>query len=423
MSITADDILGLTKSVTKERTKQRIAEERHRRSRMSREYVYSDRVYFTDVAKKILPPAYQHASGNGQYSVSKRQFFYACREAFKNQTGRELEFNYFAGTLLVQFINRNPEETAAWKVTADPRGTLTIPNANHEVHIPCGTLQIEEHLRCEAGSSPDPYEIDAVLDIEWPSLKAGERYQAVMYLEKEGFEPLLKEAKIAQRFDLAILSCKGMSVVAGRKFVDEVCRVDGGVPLFVVHDFDKSGFEIAQRLTSVSDWALENDRVAYEFQNEINFTDLGLRLSDINAYGLVGERCKFSGHFASDSICTEPEKEFLRSGKRVELNELTSPQFIEWLENKLRRHLPKRLIPKDAVLTDAYRRAYVVARINKIIEEEMDDIVEEAKEAKVAKSLRKQLRAKLNDESGAWDRVLYELVKRGVTRRPLPVGL
>jgi hypothetical protein len=412
MSITADDILGLAKSVTSQWTKQRKAEERGRRSRWSPDYVYSDRVYFTDVAKKILLPAYQHASGNGRYSVSKRQFFYACREAFKNQTGRELEYNYFAGTLLVQFLNRNPEETAKWKVTADARGTLTIPNCNHEVRIPCGTLQIEGHLLLEQGASPDPFDIDATLDIEWPSHKAGERYQAVLYLEKEGFEPLLKEAKIAERFDLAILSCKGMSVVAGRKFVDEVCRVDGGVPLFVVHDFDKSGFEIAQRLTSVSDWALENDRVAYEFQNEISFTDLGLRLSDVNAYGLVGERCKFSGHFAFDSICTPPEKEFLRSGKRVELNEFTSPQFVEWLEKKLRQHLPKRLIPKDDdILTDAYRRAHVVARINKLTEEEMDDIVEQAKEAKVPKSLRRQLRAKLNEESEAWDRVLYDLVR------------
>jgi hypothetical protein len=114
----------------------------------------------------------------------------------------------------------------------------------------------------------------------------------------------------------------------------------------------------------------------------------------------------------TNSICTEEEKAFLRSGRRVELNEFTVPQFIEWLEAKVRHCLPKRLIPKDdEVLKDAYRRAYAIARINKLIEEEMDDIVEKAKEAKVPKSLRKQLRTKLNEKSNAWDRVLYELVR------------
>jgi hypothetical protein len=149
---------------------------------------------------------------------------------------------------------------------------------------------------------------------------------------------------------LAILSCKGQSVVAARRFVDEVCRVGGGVPLFVVHDLDKAGFEISQRLTSVSDWAEEYDRVTYQFRHDINVTDLGLRLSDVEQYGLTGERCKFKGDFASDSICTHEEKEFLLSDRRVELNEFTSPQFIEWLEAKLKHHLPNRLVPDDGVL-------------------------------------------------------------------------
>jgi hypothetical protein len=411
MTIGASDILAVTRSVTKEWTKQRKAEERGRRSRWSREYIYSDRVNFTDVATQILPDGYNHASGEGRYSVSKRTFFYAVREAFKNKTGRELEFPYFAGTLLVQYMNRHPDETAKWKVTADPRGTLTIPNAGHDIHIPCGTLQIEEHLQ-DADQTRDAFDIDAALKIEWPSVKAGQRYQAVLYIEKEGFEPLLKEAKIAERFDLAILSCKGMSVVAGRRYVDEVCRVDGGVPLFVVHDFDKSGFEISQRLTAVSDWALENDRVAYEFQNDVNVTDLGLRLSDVEHYELQGESCKFKGYFAPDSICTEAEKAFLRSGRRVELNEFTSPQFIEWLESKLRQQLGKLLVPSDDILVDAYRRALAIAEINHAVEEAKDTAINNADKATIPKSLRRQLQAAMKERPGAaWDRALYELAR------------
>jgi hypothetical protein len=407
--ISAADILDVTQKVTKEWTKQRKAEERGR-SRSSRMYIYSDRVNFTDVADKILPGAYQHASGNGHYTVSKRQLYYACREAFKEQTGRELDAQYFSNTLLVQYLNRHPE-TESWTVTADARGTLTIPNAGHAVRIPCGTIAIDSYLG-SAFQRPDPFKIKSRLSARWPSLGPGQRYQAVLYIEKEGFEPLLKEAQIAERFDLAILSCKGQSVVAARRFVDHVCRSDVGVPLLRVHDFDKPGFEIAQRLTTVSHWAESCDRVAYRFQNEINVTDLGLRLADVQKYHLAEEHCRCRGHFGPDSIATAEEQAFLKSGRRVELNAFTSPQFIEWLEAKLTKHLGgNRLIPGDDVLADAYRRALALARINKAIEGARDKAIEEAKAADIPKSLRRELQKKLKGSAQPWDKALYEMVK------------
>jgi hypothetical protein len=406
-----NDLLSVTTAVTKEWAKQRKAEERGR-SRHSREYVYSDRVHFTDVADAILPDGYAYASG-GRYSVSKRQLYYAVREQFKEKTGRELEWNYFAGTLLVQYRNRHPE-AEEWKITADPRGTLTIPNCGHENRIPCGTILIDRYLN-QAAKSPDAFDIDAYVQTEWPSVAAGQRYQAVLYIEKEGFEPVLQEARIAERFDLAILSCKGQSVVAARKLVDEVCRVDGGVPLFVVHDFDKAGFEISQRLTTVSDWAEEFDRVTYRFKNTINVVDLGLRLDDVRQYNLAHETCRFRGHFASDLICTAEEQEYLRSGRRVELNAFTSPQFVEWLEAKLTAHLPGgRMIPANDVLALAYRRAVALARLNAAIEEIQEEAVEEAESLKIPKGLRRRLRKAMKTADGPWDEVLYRMAEEAV---------
>lgn len=407
MTINAADILAVTTSVTKKWTKQRKAEERGNRTRSSRMYAYSDRVHFTEVAGDILPKAYLHASGDARYTASKRQLYYASRDAFKEATGRELSYEHFAGTLLVQYTNRHPE-TAEWKITADPRGALIIPNAGHAVRIPCGTKGIGSHLQ-EAAVPIDPLDIDATLRTEWPSLAGGQRFQAVLYIEKEGFEDQIKEAKFAERYDLAILSCKGQSVVAARRFVDEVCRVDGGVPLFVVHDFDKAGFEIAQRLTRVSDWAEENDRVTYRFQNEINVTDLGLRLADVEKYNLQSESFAFKGHFARDSIATPEEKAYLRSNRRVELNAFTAPQFIEWLESKLAKYLRKRLIPDDAILADVYRRALAIAKINRAIEDVAKSAIQDAEDAKIPKSLRRQLHKALNGSSEAWDQVLYQI--------------
>lgn len=410
MTINAADILGVTRAVTKKWTKQRKSEERGSRSRYSRAYAYSDRVNFTDIADDILPGAYDHASGGGKYTVSQRQLYYACREAFKNEAGRELEAKYFSNTLLRQYLNRHPDETASWKVTADPRGTLTIPNSKSTVRIPCGTIAIDKHLR--SASQTIDKGIEACLPIEWPSVRHGQRYQAVLYIEKEGFEPLLEEARIAERFDLAILSCKGQSVVAARRFVDEVCRVDGGVPLFVAHDFDKAGFEISQRLTTVSDWARLNDRVAYRFQNKINVTDLGLRLADVEKYALESESVSFSGRFARDSIATREEQAFLRTGRRVELNAFTSPQFIEWLETKLMANgLGNRLIPDDGVLEAAYRRAVATAYVNDALKDAIEDGQRKADDATIPKALKRRLREAMKDSPDEpWDQALYSLV-------------
>src|SRR5262249_12266388 len=150
----------------KEWTRQRKAEERGR-SRSTREYTYSDRTCFTDVALKLLPEGYAYASENGRYTVDKRQFYYAVRQKFLEQTGRELKAAYFSQNLLIKYINTHRKETADWKITASPRGTLTIPNTGKDTRIPCGTLDIDDHLANAALMQPDlddPYgDVDDML--------------------------------------------------------------------------------------------------------------------------------------------------------------------------------------------------------------------------------------------------------------------
>ena len=296
------------------------------------------------------------------------------------ETDPAAERKTFSQKVLVQYMTRHPKTTANWKITANPRGAFVVPNAGHEVHVPCGTIQIEKHMR-KAMRACDPFDIDAELDVVWPSLAPGQRYAAVLYIEKEGFHPMMHEVRIGERFDVALLSCKGQSVVAARMLVDEFCHDMGGVPLLVVHDFDKSGFEISQRLTTVSERDVANDTVKYHFQNDIDVTDLGLRLTDVQAYGLADEDCSFNldKDFPSDSICTEEEKEYLRAGRRVELNAFTAPQFIEWIETKLAERGLGGLIPDDEVLEDAYRRALAIAEINAGMEKARESLKNKVK--------------------------------------------
>jgi hypothetical protein len=142
------------------------------------------------------------------------------------------------------------------------------------------------------------------------------------------------------------MSTKGMSVVAARALADEMCH-DHDIPLLLLHDFDKSGFSIAG--------TLQRDTRRYQFQNSITTTDLGLNLQDVTAMGLEseyqhhpkGNKAALIGNLR-DNGATDEEIEFmfrdfdrLRSTRRVELNAMTSPQFIDFIERKLRE--------KDAV--------------------------------------------------------------------------
>ena len=64
-------------------------------------------------------------------------------------------------------------------------------------------------------------------------------YRFALFIDKEGFWPLLERAKIAGRYDLAILSTKGMSNTAARMLLEALA--DENVTILVTHDFDKSG--------------------------------------------------------------------------------------------------------------------------------------------------------------------------------------
>ena len=106
----------------------------------------------------------------------------------------------------------------------------------------------------------------------------------MVFIEKEGFIPLFEAAELAERFDIAIMSTKGMPVVACRHLADELCGKHG-IPLLVLHDFDKAGFSILGTLSGISTRDYDEFN-RYEFEHEIEVIDLGLRLSDVRAVQL-----------------------------------------------------------------------------------------------------------------------------------------
>ena len=184
-------------------------------------------------------------------------------------------------------------------------------------------------------------------------------FGAVLFIEKEGFAPLFKAAQIAEKFDIAIMSTKGMSVVAARALADEMCS-DYDIPLLLLRDFDKAGFSIAG--------TLQRDTRRYEFRNNIKVIDLGLSLTEVEGMGLEseyqhhlkGKRLALEDNLRANRA-TEAEIAFmfrdfdrLRSSRRVELNAMTSPQFVSFVERKLRENGIGKVVPEGRLLAEVY---------------------------------------------------------------------
>src|SRR5207248_12840 len=160
----------------------------------------------------------------------------------EEETGEPLDDKYFTQTLLPDYLNEFPEETADWDVVFDARGHLVEPHTR--VQLPLGTLEVrqfladvaKEHRLAGKGKLPPRLRLKLkTSEFHGPDL----RFAAVMFVEKEGFMPLFRAANLAERFDLCIISTKGVSTTASRLLVESLCA-EYGLPLLILRDFDKA---------------------------------------------------------------------------------------------------------------------------------------------------------------------------------------
>jgi hypothetical protein len=311
-----------------------------------------------DAAVGVLPTAYRIASANGTLPANARQIYYAARPFILKLTGRkELIDSYFTQNVLPDYIDTHPD-AYEWDVVFDDRGTFTEPHTSRSIGL--GTVAVREYL----GERPSPPLPASVAAGSMSNTTGPEnRYRDVLFIEKEGFNALLSHAMIAARFDLAITSTKGMSVTALRQLLDGLVG-RGMQRVFVLHDFDASGFSIFGTLAT--------DSRRYTFTNEVNVIDLGLRLDDVLKMGLPAEPYEPAyWDKRQDTLerhgATGEEIHFLAS-RRVELNAMPSDVFIRFLERKLVEHGVKKLVPSADVLVAHAHDVIVRALTNKALE-------------------------------------------------------
>jgi hypothetical protein len=324
-------------------------------------------------AYEVIPQAYALVSDDGRLPANARQMLYAVRPPILVATGGKFwkDSATFTQGVLQDYLNDNPETTADWDIVFDARGHFTEPHMLRR--FGCGTLEVRSYIN---SWGYDGLNSHIAIGEMFPTSGPRNRYKFALFIEKEGFDPLLARARIAERYDLAIFSTKGMSVTAARKLVDELSAV--GVTILIVHDFDLAALSIAHWL-----W---HDNERYTFQHKPRVIDLGLRLADVKKLELESEeqihhqRKDPTEKFLEwdDDPVTKEETDFLRGtfshdkggwvGRRAELNAIpTSQKFIDWLEKKLKQVGVKKVVPDKKTLAVAWNRALKIAKARKII--------------------------------------------------------
>jgi hypothetical protein len=364
-----------------------------------------------DAAYAVMERTYRQASAQGRYPANARQIMYAARPAVLELTGGQSWKNsgYFTQELLPDFLEEHHELTASWDVVFDDRGHMMEPHTRYRIGL--GTLAGRGYI--QGWHADVPTDIGSIeLAHDCPTRGPANRFRFALFIEKEGFTPLLEASRIAERYGIAVMSTKGMSVTAARKLVEELSR--RGVTTLVCHDFDKSGFEILH--------TLRTDTRRYRFRIPPKVIDLGLRLADVQAMALQSEPVAYGSSVdprlkLDECGANEEECQFLVrrdasggwTGQRVELNAMTSDQFIAWLEEKLGEAGVQKLVPDQATLENAYRRAVRQKRVQEAVEEALSYIDDE-EAIPLPDDLEARVREELDGSAKSWDQVLWDLV-------------
>ena len=355
-----------------------------------------------DAAYHVMAEAYLHASADGTLPANARQIMYSARKTIQEMTGREeIDDKYFTQTLLPNFIEEHPEITANWDVVYDARGHMREPHTGHS--LPLGTLQVRDYLRI----APQSTSFVSAAEGLHPTKGPGDRYNTVLFIEKEGFEPLLMAAKIAERFDLAVMSTKGMSVTAARALVDRLCQ--DGVKILVAHDLDVNGIRI------FGTFGADNRRYTYDEKPDMH--RLGLTLRQALNMNLQSEIQKIDGDKGKvlDGLrthgATEDELDFLAGDRRIELNAMTSGQFIRWLEDCLYAHGVKKVVPDEKTIEDRARHLIGLQHVRDDVEKLEKQAKEFAANAELPPDLAEKIRRELDgDPALPWDVALTRII-------------
>lgn len=396
------------KSVGKKWKKEKLHQDRVSHSTLNHLRFPTYRQTVKDAAFQVMEEAINKASGNGQYLTNARQIMYAARPLVLEITEGKLwkDSAYFTQNILKDYIENHEDEPIIENIVWDARGHITEPFTKRT--IPLGGAAVTDYIK-EWNSEFDIFELPEQR-VRVNTIGPTHRFNNVLFIEKEGFDAILEASNIAKKYDIAIMSTKGIPVAAACQLANKLSSL--GVKIFVLHDFDFAGFKIVQTLRQGTRLSVGTDVV-----------DIGLRMADIQ--GLQSELVEYRQitdprFYLKQCGATEEECNFLVdetsqkytywSGQRVELNAMTSDQFIAWLEKTLKAHGVQKVVPDKKVLAESYQSA----RFHVSLREQTEQIKEEFKgeHIVVPKDLLDRVTKIITQDSKlSWDEAIYQIAE------------
>lgn len=262
-----------------------------------------------------LPKAIETASGGGQYRFSLRQLFYAVRPEFIEVFGQEPSYGTFTRIVTAYEAELGRDIPGIYR---DARGTIYHPHLGDE--IPLGTLEIERYSRPE-----------------WT-------FNKILYCEKEGFFPILRANQWPERHDCALLTSKGFASRAARDALDLLGDTEEEITFFCIHDADGPGTAILDGL---------QEATTARPGRKVKIINLGLEPKEGIEMQLQVEavmRKNADKQVPVGRYVTDEWRQWLQT-KRIELNAMTTPRFLVWLDQKMAEHEIGKLVPPEAVLS------------------------------------------------------------------------
>jgi hypothetical protein len=273
---------------------------------------------------EALPAAVGKVSGGHKSRYSLRRLFYAIRPLLLDFLGKQPEprqpsFKTF-GNIITEYEEEIGHDLPG--IYRDTRGILYHPHERRE--IPLGTLSVENYRRPE-----------------WT-------FNKILYCEKEGFFPTLRDALWPERHDCALLTSKGFATRAARDVLDLLGETDEPLEFFCIHDADGPGTMIHEKLEKGT-----KARGARKYPVH----NLGLEPQEALDMGLTEEPAKRkSGRVPVASYVPPQWREWLQE-YRVELDSMTVPVFLDWLDGKFapfeNNQVRGKVVPPQDVLKGA----------------------------------------------------------------------
>ncbi|MEY9965969.1 DNA topoisomerase VI subunit B [Streptacidiphilus sp. MAP12-16] len=286
-----------------------------------------------DAVAAVIEEAVAQARGAQGLSFSSHTLFYKIRPlALKPlPAGTKLSAPYVEQTLIPGWEREHHPIQGLYR---EPRGTL------HHPHDPSGSSDVRLGTR----------EVQQYFPPAWS-------FDKILVIEKTGLWPPVKEAGLAEKYDMAVITNEGYSTEACRDLL--AALPPGKVQIFVLHDADPHGYNIARTL---------GEQTARMPRHHIEVIDLGLSVEDAIAKDLESEPevrttalpAGIVPHLSQVALdwFTGEEAARNRKGKvtqwhcqRVELNAFSSPELIAYIEEGLARHgATGKVVPPDSEL-------------------------------------------------------------------------